>query len=340
MDWIRENKMLAGILGVIIVGSLGLGYVLFGAWTQYSETKERYQALGNDIARLKSLPLSPAPDNLAKKKALVEEYAGSVNKLGGALLVLQDAVLPKPMKDTEFQAKLKERSIDIKKMADSLKIQIPADFAFGFEPYINALPPNEAATELSGYLDAVESIVKLALGSRVASIDLVQRSQIPQEAGGSADNASKSKSKAKSPAKGAAGRGPAAAPAAPIAEKRQVTIMLTLDQGPLQTLMTRLANPGDMPYFASVRVLRVENQGKEGPVREAPVPQQSQDASTPPPAPQDEKKPASAVVEITPPPPAAPDSQAVLGKELLKVQMEIDLVKFLPGARGVAAASR
>ncbi|MBL9133547.1 MAG: Amuc_1100 family pilus-like protein, partial [Verrucomicrobiaceae bacterium] len=255
MDWIRENKVLAGILGVIVAGSLGLGYMLYGAWSSYTASKEQYVGLGNQIAQLKSLPLSPSEKNLADKKALVEEYASGVNKLGGALLVLQDAVLPKPTKDTEFQAKLKEKSIEIKKMASALKVQLPAEFAFGFDPYNNAPPPSEAATELSGYLEAIESIVKLAMGCKVTSIDLLERSQIPEEKGGAADTSSPTKSKGKSAAKA---KGTAAAKAsAAITEKRQLSMILTLDQGPLQLLMARLANPADMPYFASVRVLRV-----------------------------------------------------------------------------------
>jgi hypothetical protein len=340
MDWIRENKVLAGILGVIVAGSLGLGYMLYEAWSSYTASKEQYVGLGNQIAQLKGLPLSPSEKNLADKKALVEEYASGVNKLGGALLVLQEAVLPKPTKDTEFQAKLKEKSIEIKKMASALKVQLPAEFAFGFDPYNNAPPPSEAATELSGYLEAIESIVKLAMGCKVTSIDLLERSQIPEEKGGAADTASPAKSKGKSAAKA---KGTAAKASAAITEKRQVSMILTLDQGPLQLLMARLANPADMPYFASVRVLRVENQTKLGALKgqatsvepNAGLPPAT---TTEPTAEGDPKKDAVASVEIKPPPVAPQDAFPIMGQELLKVQMEIDLVKFLPSARGVAAA--
>jgi hypothetical protein len=41
-------------------------------------------------------------------------------------------------------------------------------------------------------------------------------------------------------------------------------------------------------------------------------------------------------VEIKPPAPSAPDSFAVLGQEMLKVYLEIDLVKFLPAAPAAA----
>lgn len=341
MDWIRENKVLAGILGVIVAGSLGLGYMLFTAWSGYTAAEEQYLALGNRIAQLKSLPLAPSEDNLAKKKALVEEYATSVNQLGGALLLLQEPIQPKPLKDTEFQAKLKERSIEIKKMATALKVQLPAEFAFGFDPYMGALPPNEAATELSGYLDGVEAIVKLVLGCKVASIDLLERSQIPLEAGGKGDTATPSKSKGKAGSKG--GASTQAQPAVPISEKRQISVICTLDQGSLQLLMSRLANPTDMPHFASVRVLRVENQAKEGPVRSSvSIPQAIVNpGQPPPPAPggDDPKKAGAASTAIKPPPPAPVDSVPVMGQELLKAQMEIDLLKFLPAARGVATTA-
>ncbi|MEZ5330348.1 MAG: Amuc_1100 family pilus-like protein [Verrucomicrobiales bacterium] len=333
MDWIRENKMLAGILGVIVAGSLGLGYVLYNTWTSYTEKKDQYLALGNQIAQLKSLPLSPTAANLAEKKKLVDEYAKNVNQLGVALRLLQDAVAPKSITDTQFQAKLKERVIEIKKMAAALEVQIPTEFAFGFDPYIGVLPPNEAATELSGYLDSIESIVKLAMVSKVASIDMIERSQIAEEAGGSGDAAkskSKSKSKGKDSTKGTAG----ATTTASIAEKRQISMLVTLDQGALQTLMSKLANPGDMPYFASVRVFRVENQAQEGPIKSGVV------IPSPESTPETKEEVGS---EIRPPKPDPVDSVPVMGLELLKAQLDIDLVKFLPiptGASPSASAAR
>ena len=325
MDWIRENKMLAGILGVIVAGSIGLGYVLFNSWTSYSEKRSAYIDLGDRIAQLEGLPLSPSEANLAAKTKLVGEYAKNVNQLGVALRLLQDKVVPQPTTDTQFQAKLKERVIEIKKMAAALKVQLPDPFAFGFDPYIGALPPNEAATELSGYLESIEAIVKLAMACKVTSIDLLERSQIPEETGGSGDQASKSKSKGGNAPKGAATQGAA------ISQKRQISLMMTLDQGPLQLLISKLANPGDMPHFAIVRVLRVENQMVEGPIKAG---------VTIPPPPEGGEPPKEVGTEIRPPAPAPVDSVPVMGQELLKVQMDIDLVKFLPIPASASPAVR
>jgi hypothetical protein len=124
--------------------------------------------------------------------------------------------------------------------------------------------------------------------------------------------------------------------ASAILEKRQIALILTLDQGPLQLLISRLANPSDMPFFTSIRLLRIENERQDGPLRSdvrlPAAPSEGGAAAETPTA-------AAATDEIKPPPPAPVDSVPVIGKELLKVRMEIDLIKFLDAAKGIVAQS-
>jgi hypothetical protein len=327
MDWIRENKPLAAILGVIIAGSLALGYLLFGAWSSYSEAKENFLAQGAQVAALKSARLSPSDANLQAKRALVEEYAANVNRLGGALLILQPPVLP--IKDIEFQTKLKAKIAEARQSATNSKLSLPAEFAFGFDEYTSSLPKAEAAAELSNYLDAMVELVKLFMLCGVQSLDVLERFKLPLE----------QESAVASPQQRAirpGARQPTMATASPsIYESRRVSIILTLDQGPLQLLVSRLANPSDMPFFTSLKVLRIENEMQEGPIRsdisvpQAEVPTAEGAAVTP-----TASTPSN---EIKAPPPAPVDSIPVIGRERLKVRMEIDLLKFLDAARGVAA---
>lgn len=321
MDWIRENKPLATILGVIIAATLGLGYLLFDAWSAYSQTRETYQGVGGQIAGLKSARLAPTEDNLKAKKALVDEYGALVNQLGGALVILQPP--SQPVKDIEFQSRLKSKIADARKAAVLAKMSLPQDFAFGFDEYTSALPKSaEAATELSRFLDAVDELVRLFMKCGVLSVDLLERSKLPQEQAAAAVTNTV--------------QGGAAAPA--ILEKRQISLILTLDQGSLQLLISRLANPSDISFFTSLRLLRIENEKQEGPLRAevrlpeaAPAP--GGDAAVP--AAPGQAKPASD--EIKPPAAAPVDSVPVLGEERLKVRMELDLVKFLEAAKGAAA---
>lgn len=336
MDWIRENKSLAVILGVIIAVSAALGYLLFDAWSSYTATKENYLQVTGQVASLKSAALAPTQANLDAKKALVAEFATTVNKLGTTLLILQPEV--KPIKDIDFQAKLKTKVADVRKAATTFRMGLPAEFAFGFDDYTNSLPKSEAAaTELSGYLDAVDDLVKLFMNSGVQVLDSLERSKLPVETAGTPQPQQRN------------ARAGAAAQAQPAAggvlEKNQVSVVLTLDQGALQLVTSRLTNPSEMPHFTSLRVVRIENQSQEGPPRVASPPPQVLEAppsASPAPAaaPGAAGAAAAPVSEDLPPPPPAPaDSVPLIGQERLKVRMEIDLVKFLDSARGVAAQS-
>jgi hypothetical protein len=345
MDWIRENKMISTLAGVMAAGVLVLGYLLFEAWGGYSTAMDEYSALGQQIAQIKGLALAPTEQNLKAKQALVDEYGANVSKLGGALLILQPASAP--TKQAEFQTKLKDRVVQLKNLAQKQKVSLPPDFALGFSEYLGTLPTSDrVATELSGYLDGVEAIVKLAVTSNVKSIDLLERASLADE-----------KQAAPRQPQASAGR-PAVAPpgirpavtSVSLIEKRNVSIVMTLDQAALQLILSRLANPDDMKvrpevdqsYFTSLRVLRVENQTKEGPIRRDSSGALSADAAaTPPPAPPapTENQPAAdnANKALLPPPPAPADSVPVIGQELLKAQMEIDLVKFSDAIKVPAA---
>ncbi len=326
MDWIRENKPLAAILGVIIAGSLALGYLLFDAWSSYTETKDAYLSMGSQVAGLKGSRLAPSEDNVKAKQALVEEYAANVNRLGGALLILQPPV--QPIKDIEFQAKLKTKIADVRKAAAISKMALPAEFAFGLDDYTTGLPKSAAAAaELSSFLDALDELVKLFMQCGVQSVDLLERSKLALEqdqAAPSPQGNNRLRTQVQQQV------------TTSILEKRQISVILTLDQGPLQRLISRLANPSDMPFFTSLRLLRIENERQLGPLRSEvslpavpPAPDGAAAASaTPAPAASD---------EIKPPPPAPVDSVPVIGEERLKVRMEIDLVKFLDAAKGAVA---
>jgi len=319
MDWIRENKPLAAILGVIVVGSLALGYLLFDAWSVYTETKEGYLGLGNQVAGLKGAQLAPTEANLKAKQDSVAEYAKLVDTLGKTVLILQPKVAA--INDIEFQDKLKARISEIRKTSVQAKMQLPAEFAFGFDDYTHTLPKSKAeATELSGYLDAVDELTKLLMKCGVQSLDVLERSKLPVEAATSTNQGNNN----------AGMQGQAAAG---ILEKRQISVVLTLDQGPLQLLISRLTSPTDMPYFTSLRLLRIENQRQDGPlVSEVRLPTEA--TKDPNEAVKTEEAPSD---EIKPPAPAFVDAIPVFGNELLKVRLEIDLIKFLDAAAGVAA---
>lgn len=310
MSWIQENKGPAAILGLTAAGAIGLGVVWFQTWTEASASREQFDLINASITSLRSARLEPTDANLAKKQEMVTQYGALVTKLNEELLKLQPAKAP--ISNTDFQSKLKKKVAEIKKDAAT---KLPAQFNLGFDGYENELPKSDAlATELSDYLDAVDAIVRLAVKSDVVGIDSLERSPLEAE-------------KASAPtAQGAAapGRGaPASASPNEVTRRRTVTLTLRSDQPGLQRFVSELANPAALKGFAILRLLRIENESQVGPPRVRFNAIES--AETGAEAPKNGAAPAKAAKLA----PAPADSKVVLGSELLRAYLEIDLVEFL-----------
>ena len=314
MSWINENKIPAAILGVTGLGALGLGALLFNAWSAAGSAQEEFDTVNTSIANLRSSELSPTPENLAAKQALVQDYQKIVGNLSLVLYKLQPE--DKPISNTDFQAKLKNRIAEIKKLGGN---KLPAEFNLSFDQYTSELPKSDqVASELSTYLDAIDEVVKLLLASGINSMLMLERSELPSEKGLPAKDANTSKAKSKN------SLSKQAAPAAVnITDRRQLKVVVRADQSALQTLLSKLASPSDMPFFTVVRLLRIENESQEGPPRIA----MNVPVSLPKDGPSDATT--TEVVAAKAVQPAPVDSRVVLGKETLRAYLEIDLVKFL-----------
>ena len=328
MSWIQENKVPAAILGLTGAGVVGLGFVLFNAWSAASDAQAQFETVNMGLARLKSASLAPTPENLAQKQALVQEYEKAVGSLSNVLFKLQPE--DKPTTNTEFQAKLKAKTADIKKEGAG---RIPNEFNLGFDQYTSELPKSDqVAAELSTYLDSVDQIVRLLLKSGVVSLISLERSQLPSEKGEPDKNQAPAKSKAKGPQARATAPQPIS-----ITERRKVQIMVRADQPALQTLLSALTSPSDMPFFTVARLVRIENEVQAGPARSAGLLAPPIEPLVDPnaaPAPEGQAKPVPVGGQ-----PAPVDSKLVLGTELLRAYIEIDLVKFL-NPQTAAAANR
>lgn len=358
MSWIQDNKVPAAILGVSGAGVIGLGVLLYTAYGSYSDSLATFDTVNASLATLKGAPLAPTQQNLAAKKALVDEYQAAAGKLNLVLTKLQ--VPDQPTTDTDFQAKLKAKIADAKKKAAELKVGLPAEFNLAFDKYTSELPKsNEVATELSGYLNAVDEIVRLLMVSGIRRIDVLERSDLPSESDAApAPKAPARQAQAqRTPPAGRPGT-PGRATAAPVAEKattaHQVRVVLTADQAALQLIISKLANPSDMPempYFPVLRLLRIENERQDGPLRSemaaataGPIdPVTGMPATAKQPASQtptaEGAAPAAQSNVIPTATPAPPDSVPVLGKEGIRAFLEIDLVKFLQPAAPAAPAA-
>jgi hypothetical protein len=350
MNWAQENKKLAGIVGVMVVGGLGLGVWLYLSWSGYSGAMEQWDQTQARINTLRAKKPTPTADNVAKRDKHLSEYADKVNQLRGALLAVQQGT--KPISETEFQARLKDIAAEMKRLAKAAGVKdLPDDFALGFDKYSSQPPRSpEIAAELNVHLDAMQKLVTACIEAGVTSIDMLDRTKLENEDAPVPTKAApvvKPKAGAASAARKAKGvKKPVIteqAAAEPVLDRYPIKLLITTDQGPFQNLVNTLCHPGKMPYFMVLRLVRIENSRTDGPTKDeinqrrtSAAQSASPENAAPKPAAEPPKPGAAAAPAaqvITPPRPATPDAFDIMGREQLKVYLEIDYIRFRPAPK-------
>lgn len=326
MNWIQQNRKLASILGVMIVGGLGLVAWLLMAWSGFSSARAEWDSMSQRTTTMENSKVYPSAANVQSLDQKITDYRDKFFTLRKVLLdpKLQQPVTP--MSETEFQAKVKERAKAIDQRAKELGVSLPKSFAVGVEEYSDTLPPNaEAAAELNVHLDVLEKFIMTLVEAKVTSLDELQRTRLAVEK-------TKGPAPAPAPVPAKQKRGVAAAPVATaeqVLDRYTIKCVFTTDQGPLQAVMNNLSNAAKTPDFLAVRLMRVENERTDAPTKEEiKFPQQNNPAPEPPAPPKtgDAKAPASNI--IAPPRPQPPDARAIIGFENLKVYLEVDYIRF------------
>jgi hypothetical protein len=340
MNWVQENKSLAGILGVMIAGILGLGAWLFLSYSDYSTSMEKWGQNDGSIATLKSKKVYPNQENAESREEEVGAYADKVDLLRTALLSEKVQQPVKPMSQTEFQAKLKERATAVVQMARAADVTLPADFALGFADYTTNVPRTaEVAADLGVHLDVMERLVTTVIQSGVKSIDLFDRAKLPNEdrpvepkpAPTPKGKASKTTKTTKKGSKRKVITEEQAAE--PVLDRHPVKMIITTDQAPFQNIINTLCDPIKMPHFLVVRLVRVENERQDGPSRDEIARKKNPEVTFDQPV--DPAAAPAAAAKV------APDAVTIMGEEKLKVYLEVDYVRFreLPKEEGVEGST-
>lgn len=340
MNWAQENKTLAGIVGVMVAGGLGLGAWLYLSWSDYSVSMEEWSKTRTRMNAIRGAKIAPTTDNVEAREKQLTAYADKVNRLRDVLLAVQQK--PAPMSETEFQARLKERSAEVKRMATAAGVKgLSEEFALGFERYA-AQPPRSAeiASRLNVHLDAVEKLVSILIEAGVNSIEMVERTKLEDEDAPVAPKAPPPTGKAKTAAAKKGAKKPVITQeeaAEPVLDRYPIKVLMTTDQGPFQTVINSLCSPGKTsPHFLVVRLVRIENSRMDGPSKEEIFQRRSTAAAAATaggqaPATTEPPKPDAPQV-IPVPKPGTVDAFDVMGRETLKVYLEVDYIRFRPSA--------
>ena len=188
MNWIKENKFLAGFLVVMLIGIGVLGYFVFDAMGRVDTAQENYTKQAAELKRLQNLPLSPNKKNLdalvAQKSEASKVIAEFQTSLGAQSFPLV------PMTPEEFQDKLKATKTAILERATEGNTKLPEKFFLGFDAYETRPPAAEAAAPLGRQLKAIEWVLNQVFANHIMELDgkdPMKRQLLAEESGRKAE---------------------------------------------------------------------------------------------------------------------------------------------------------
>ena len=260
MDWIRNNKFMAGFLAFMVAGVGALGYLLYTSYSHYDEVAQQYDKQVTELKRLQQLQPFPDDKGLKKFTELRRSYASAVSTLQAKLAAYEPPPENPPLTPIQFADKLRKSVEDVTGSAQNVGMALPENFYLGFEQYRGA-PPEAAATPLlSEELDAINDLVALLLKQHVEHLTAISRGRLPHEAG-----AVRRSRRLPPPPAGPASRHES--PADDLVVRYPVDISFTAQPSALRAILNEITAAKRL-YV--IRAIQVKNQMDKAPLREDP----------------------------------------------------------------------
>lgn len=330
MSWFKENKFLAGLLIVTLVGAAVLGFLMISAKAAFAEAQERYDTQAAELGRLQNSAPYPDEENLKKMEGLRTNHFTAITTLQKDLAAAEIPL--KPMTPEQFKDALDNSVKRIIARAGEAGVKLPLEgkFYMGFDRYERDVPKPEAAAPLGRQLAAMELAMMMLLENRIAEIADLKREPLPEE-GLPATNVSNARPEPE-PAKGKQGKSDNAKE---LVTRNSFDVGFIAYEAKAHSFINSLIT--SKQQFFVPRSVSVRNERLEGPPRVDP--NASQPSVTPPPPPRGTSDaptgtaPDPGIAPATPPAPPAPTvpaaiSKYVVGDERVQIAMRVDVVHF------------
>jgi hypothetical protein len=325
----KQNKFLIIYFSILGAGALILGYLGWSASSDADDAEKKYKDNAATLDRLENAPLSRTKENAKEKKDRVDKYESQVRELNTGMMAFQPPLNPTESNES-FQKKLSEASKAVKDNAVARGVKLDAKFDLGMGNYLSAFPVSGAAPRLSAELDGIVYLVNTAMDAGVTSIDMLTREMLPFETEKAESKkptaplsdiekkrqkAEEEKKAKEAKAAGGKAKAPVVGPdESKVLERQPMEITVTGKNQSILNFLQALANssPDKAPHFFTIRLLRVENNEKDGPQKSVTVERKEVQP--------DPDNKATAYFQ---------DAMFLLGNENVKLHLDLDLIRFL-----------
>ncbi len=311
MNWIKENKFLAGLSGGTLLGVISLLLFGFQGANKYQAAQENFGTALTEATEFEAISLYPKAENRDGKLKALEDYRKSLDSIQTAF----EPFRPKEIKDVspqQFTDRLLAAKTEVSKAFEDAGTVTPEAFFLGFERYRTSLAAGSTTGVLDYQLAAVKNLLLALAKSGPSELKNIYRQSLPEE-----DN------QPYTPAEAAVTR----------PYPLEITFLGTEKSvREFVSSMSKVENG----YFV-IRSLRISNEKKDAPkisdakfeTVQTPISAASGDGGFVLPG-------EEAAAAGTTPKPAADSSQIlsqVLGSEKILVFLRLDLLQFLPAKK-------
>ena len=255
MNWIKQNKLLAGIAFVAIAGSIALLWFAFSSMGAASKSISSHKSAVGEIGRLQNANLFPSAANLSAKEEAVANLQAETRALRAGL---GEKFGTKAEEDpATFGQRVQKKFEELKTEWEAAGVTVPKDFFLGLDRYRQSVAANPAAVaDLDTQLSAISTIIAATVKSGVTSLDKFSRAPVAGEEGGP------NKDSAKGPLR-----------------RYAIEVQCTGTEASIRALVNSLSAATD--HFFAFRAIRLQNEVQTGPKKEE-VRKQVTPASTAP----------------------------------------------------------
>ncbi len=323
MNWIKQNTFLAGLLAVLVVGALGLGYFMFQARGKYIDAQERLSSAYARKASLEGKRPYPENENADELRKLVSDYRTKASTFTNSVLAAQ-AVMPSGVRLAQFQEDLALKVEAVASAAEAQGVTLPEGFYLGMDKYRAQVPLDGAVDQLQFQLDVTVRLADLLFANDVSEFS-VRHETMPFEnrAGGNTPPRGRTTGRGRQAAAGEEEDEDSVSMTYPMEMVMEITpdgfqkvmnalsnteAALSMDENPLGG-----EEAGE--YYFVTRWLRVENEIQQGPQRSEPDEDLDEEEFV------DEDEPSAAAEEE--------QLNMVFGAEKVRAYLALDLVRFL-----------
>jgi hypothetical protein len=302
MSWFQQNRWLGTFLIVFGICLLIAAFFLFSTKSSYSQAFARFEEAATERGRLERQDPFPSEANYKKMQGYVAEYGVGLDKLKEDL---KTRVLPVPaLAPNQFQSRLRQGMVTTAERARANRVQIPANFALGFDEYTAALPSTAAAPLLGQQLSQIELLLNMLLDARVDAVSTFTRTPLREEHGAPATTIPTAAAGRKPP--------PAATTGAKMLERSTIDLTFIAAPSTARKVLNQISSSNQQ--FCVIRILHVHNLKDKGPPRDQPG--QTAQTGMAPPQTTAGKAPTNAALNF------------IVGNEHIETSMKVEFIRF------------